>query len=99
MLSVWKSDEKLLIYASLIFPSEIILFHHQTKNLEVRKKKTVTSGLADTPLFRTLAISDKVHIPGKSCSGLTGDDSCYYGLPLLRNYGHFIGTKVTILLF
>ena len=111
MLSVWKSDEKLLIYASLIFPSEIILFekkyrafytvfHHQTKNLEVRKKKkTVTSGLADTPLFRTLAISGKVHIPGKSGRGLTGDDSCYYGLPLLRNYGHFIGTKVTILLF
>ena len=36
--------------------------------------------------------------PGKSYRGLTGDDSRYYGLLLLRNYGHFLGTKVTILL-
>ena len=26
LLSVWKSDEKLLIFASIISPSEIILF-------------------------------------------------------------------------
>ena len=43
-MSVWKSDEKLLIFASLISPSEIILFekyyqgfdtvfHHQMKHL------------------------------------------------------------------
>ena len=48
-MSVWKSDEKLLIFASLISPSKIILFetkyqtfdtvfHHQMKHLEVRQK-------------------------------------------------------------
>ena len=74
-MSVWKSDEKLLIYASLIFPSEMILFekkyrafytvfHHQTKNLEVRKKKKKQLPLAlQTPryfgrsLFRTKCTS------------------------------------------
>ena len=48
-MSVWKSDEKLLISASLISSSNIILleksyqafdtvFHHQMKHLEVRQK-------------------------------------------------------------
>ena len=48
-MSVWKSDEKLLIFASLISPSKIILFeksyqafdtvfHHQMKDLEVSQK-------------------------------------------------------------
>ena len=48
-MSVWKSDEKLLIFSSLIFPSTIVLFdkkyqefeavfHHQMKYLEVRQK-------------------------------------------------------------
>ena len=48
-MSVWKSDEKLLIFASLISPSKKILFdkkyqefhavfHHQMKHLEVRQK-------------------------------------------------------------
>ena len=48
-MSVWKSDEKLLIFASLISPSKNILFdkkyqefhavfHHQMKHLEVRQK-------------------------------------------------------------
>ena len=49
-MSVWKSDEKLLFIASLIFPSKIILFgycsnikystlfHQQMKHLEVRQK-------------------------------------------------------------
>ena len=48
-MSVWKSDEKLLIFASLISPSKIILFekyyqafdtvfHHQLKHLDVRQK-------------------------------------------------------------
>ena len=47
-MSVWKSDEKLLIFASLISPSKIILFekwyqafdtvfHQQRKHLEVRQ--------------------------------------------------------------
>ena len=60
---------------------------------------TVNSRLVDTPLLQTLAITDKIQIPGKSYRGLTGNDSSYYGLSLLRNYGHFLGTKVTILLF
>ena len=48
-MSVWKSDEKLLIFASLISPSKMILFekkyqtfdtvfHHQMKHLEVCQK-------------------------------------------------------------
>ena len=48
-MSVWISDEKLLICASLISPSKMILFekkyqtfdtvfHHQMKHLEVRQK-------------------------------------------------------------
>ena len=48
-MSVWKSDEELLIFACLISPSKITLFekwhqafdkvfHHQMKHLEVRQK-------------------------------------------------------------
>ena len=48
-MSVWKSDEKLLTFVSLISPSKINLFekqyqafdnvfHHQMKHLEVRQK-------------------------------------------------------------
>ena len=48
-MSVWISDEKLLIFASLISPSKMILFekkyqtfdtvfHHQMKHLEVGQK-------------------------------------------------------------
>ena len=48
-MSVWKSDEKLLVFAFLISPFKIILFgkryqafhtvfHHQMKHLEVRQK-------------------------------------------------------------
>ena len=48
-MSVWISDEKLVIFASLISPSKMILFekkcqtfdtvfHHQMKHLEVRQK-------------------------------------------------------------
>ena len=48
-MSVWKSDEKLRIFASLTSPSKITLFekshqafdtvfHHQMKHLEVRPK-------------------------------------------------------------
>ena len=50
-MSVWISDEKLLIFTSLISPSKMILFekkyqtfdtvfHHQTKHLEVSQKYT-----------------------------------------------------------
>ena len=52
-MSVWISDEKLLIFASLISPSKIILFekkyqtfdtvfHHQMKHLAVRQKYSAT---------------------------------------------------------
>lgn len=45
----------------------------------------------------------KIHIQLSPCRhpfrGLTGNDSHYYGLLLLRNYGHFCGNKMTILLF
>ena len=37
-MSVWKSGEKLLIFASLVFSSKVILFYHQMKHLEVRQK-------------------------------------------------------------
>ena len=47
-MSVWKSDEKLLIFVSLISPNNIIflrsnikhlpLFHYQKKHLEVRQQ-------------------------------------------------------------
>ena len=52
-MSVWISDEKLLIFASLISPSKMILFekkyqtfdtvfHHQMKHLEVHQKYSAT---------------------------------------------------------
>ena len=52
-MSVWISDEKLLIFASLISPSKMIsfekkyqtfdtVFHHHMKHLEVRQKYSVT---------------------------------------------------------
>ena len=52
-MSVWISDEKLLIFASLISPSKMILFekkyqtfdtvfHHQMKHLAVRQKYSAT---------------------------------------------------------
>ena len=43
---------------------------------------TVNSRLTDTPLLRTLAITDKTQIP--FCRGLTKNDSRYYGLSLFR---------------
>ena len=37
--------------------------------------------------------------PGESYKGLTGNDSRYHGLQsLLRNYGHFRATKITVFL-
>ena len=43
---------------------------------------TVNSYLADTPLLQTYAFTEKIQIPGSR--SLTGNDSCYYGLSLLR---------------
>ena len=51
-----------------------------------RNRSTVNSRLADTSLWRTLAITDKIQISGKSCSGLTAEmtpaitDCRYYGI-------------------
>ena len=53
---------------------------------------TVNTRLKDTPPLRTLAIMDKIQIPGESYRRLTGNDSHYYKLSLLR-------TLMTILLF
>ena len=58
-MSVWKSDEKLVIFSSLIFPSKITLFdkkcqefdavfHHQMKYLEFRQKYS-----AGRPIFKS----------------------------------------------
>ena len=60
-MSVWISDEKLLIFASLISPSKMILFekkyqtfdtvfHHQMKHLEVRQKYSATSRIFNSLL-------------------------------------------------
>ena len=48
----------------------------------IPSQNTVNSRLADTPLLRTLAITDKIKIP--IYRGLTGNDSRYYGLSLFR---------------
>ena len=61
-MSVWISDEKLLIFASLISPSKMILFekkyqtfdtvfHHQMKHLEVRQKYSATRRIFNSLLF------------------------------------------------
>ena len=68
-------------------------------SLQYQAVNTVNSRLADTPLLRTLAITDKIQISGESYRGLTGNNASYYGLSLLRNFGHFRGTKRAILLF
>ena len=60
-MSVWISDEKLLIFASLISPSKKILFekeyqtfdtvfHHQMKHLEVRQKYSAASRIFNSLL-------------------------------------------------
>ena len=62
-MSVWISDEKLLIFASLISPSKMILFekkyqtfdtvfHHQMKHFEVRQKYS-----AARRIFNSLLLS------------------------------------------
>ena len=59
-MSVWISDEKLLIFASLISPSKMILFekkyqtfdtvfHHQMKHLEVRQKYSAARRIFNSP--------------------------------------------------
>ena len=59
-MSVWKSDEKLLISASLISPSKLIsfekkyqafdtVFHHQMKHLEVYQKNSAARRIFQLP--------------------------------------------------
>ena len=48
----------------------------------LEERYTDNSHLAKTPLLRTLAITDKTQILGRR--GLTGNNSRYYGLSLLR---------------
>ena len=47
----------------------------------IKINDTVNSRLADTLLLQTLAITDKIQIPGRR--GLTGNDYRFYGLSLL----------------
>ena len=60
-MSVWKSDEKLVIFASLIYPSKIILFekqyqafdtvfHYQMNHLEVRQKYSAAARIFNSLL-------------------------------------------------
>ena len=55
--------------------------------------------IQSTPALRTfryyghLAIKDSSKIPGESYSRLTEINSRYYGLSLLRTYGHFIRSQ------
>ena len=64
-MSVWISDEKLLIFVSLISPSKMILFekkyqtfdtvfHHQMKHLEVRQKYSAVRRIFNSLLDETL---------------------------------------------
>ena len=72
-MSVWKSDEKLLIFSSLISPSEIILFekykyqefdtvfHHQMKHLEVRQKYSTACHIFNS-LLTILSGDETLHL-------------------------------------
>ena len=74
-MRVWKSDEKLLIFASLISTSVIILFekyfqafdtvfHHQTKHLAVHQKYSAVDRLFNS----LLGVSSPVfHLVMKHC--------------------------------
>ena len=74
-MRVWKSDEKLLIFASLISPSVIILFekyfqafdtvfHHQMKRLAVHQKYSAVDRLFNS----LLGVSSRVfHLVMKHC--------------------------------
>ena len=76
-MSVWKSDKKLLIFASLIFPSKIILFvkyqaidtvfHHQMKHVKVHQKYSAVC-----------------HIFNSLLSVSSGDETVYLMLDILH---------------
>ena len=71
-MSVWISDEKLLIFASLISPSKMILFekkyqtfdtvfHHQMKHLEVRQKYSAALRIFNS-LLRVSSGDETLHL-------------------------------------
>ena len=72
-MSVWISDEKLLIFASLISPSKVILFekkyqtfdtvfHHQMKHLEVRQKYSAAHHIFNSLLGVVSIHTSKSHV-------------------------------------
>ena len=82
-MSVWISDEKLLIFASLISPSKMILFEkkyqtfdtvfdHQMKHLEVRQKYSPTRRIFNSLLGvssgdETLLLMFDILLPNFTC--------------------------------
>ena len=71
-MSVWISDEKLLIFASIISPSKMILFekkyktfdtvfHHQMKHLEVRQEYSATRRILNY-LLRVSSGGETLHL-------------------------------------
>ena len=93
-----------IMYSALILNFFAFYFHHEHLFSKPCQAGLIGVVFANTPLLRTLAllrtldITDKIQIPGESYRGLTGNDSRYYGLSLLRNHGHFLDTKITNLL-
>ena len=91
-MSVWKSDEKLIIFASLIYPSKIILFekqyqafdtvfHYQMNHLEVRQKYSTA-----VRIFNSL-----LGVP-------SGDGTLRLLLDiLLQTFSLFLASSVTVL--
>ena len=71
-MSVWKSDEKLVIFATLISPAKIILFeksyqafnpvfHHQINHLEVRHKYSTARRIFNS-LLGVLSGDETLHL-------------------------------------
>ena len=90
-MSVWISDEKLLIFASLISPSKMILFekkyqtfdtvfHRQMKHLEVRQKYSATRRIFNS----VLGVS-------------SGDETLRLMVSCLKNYDTLLVTTVSVL--
>ena len=87
-----ESDKREKVYISLVKKNPCCVFtphRNSHEKPEYRNtgqpestESTVKSCLTDTPLLRTLAITDKIQIP--NYRGLTENDSWYYGLSLFR---------------
>ena len=90
-MSVWISDEKLLIFASLISPSKMILFekkyqtfdtvfHHQMKHLEVRQKYS-----AARRIFNSL-LGVSCNISNMRCSVSSPDETLHLMFDILLEF-------------